>query len=367
MHTLETTSAKIRITYIDSLKGIAMCGVLMIHCGGGNLNSILGVISHIGNSGVQMFFLLSSYLLFYSYNNYCNNNTPTMKNIVKWIIAKFITLIPLYYLSLIIYWLKTVAYSEPRISIYNLLAHITFTHGFFPEYANSIIGTEWYLGILAILYIFIPFLFKHIKSFERAIIYFIFCSFLCHFISVFFEQLISPDAINATVYIRYWSLYCFITQIPVIILGIAMYYIINSNILCRVNSPLLLSYTLLFFSSLLFIGMALEKNKIFGLSSYSLFGIIFLLMSTSQSIHSCKLINNRAFQIIGRNSYVIFLLHPLFIFMYDRKIPHLDFNADINFIIKVIFILIITLSISVPLKCFTNPILNKLHKYLNSL
>lgn len=362
------TKLKSRITYIDSLKGIAMCGVVMIHCGGGNLNSVLGVISHIGNSGVQMFFLLSSYLSLCSYNHYCNNNTPTMRNTCKWVISKFIALIPLYYFFLIIYCFKIAVSSDPHISILNILTHITFTHGFFPHYVNSIIGTEWYLGVLAILYCFIPFLFKHIKSIEETIICFIFCSIFCHCISVLFEQLIPINAIDAVVYIRYWSLYCFITQIPVIILGIAMFYIIDSNMLHRINNPILFSYTLLFLSLCLFWGMALEKNKVLGFGSYSLFGIIFLLMVISQSIHPCKLINNKIFQIIGQNTYVIFLLHPLIIYLYDRKITCLGFNENINFIIKVIFILIITLCISIPLKYIIDtPIVNKLHKYFNFL
>ena len=48
-----------RLKWIDALKGIAICGVVMIHSGGSNMPSYLGAIGAVGKNGVQLFFLIS--------------------------------------------------------------------------------------------------------------------------------------------------------------------------------------------------------------------------------------------------------------------------------------------------------------------
>lgn len=57
--------------------------------------SILGDIGDIGKNGVQLFFLLSSYLSFVSFEHNVNKNGNQISSNVKWIIRKFIRLVPL--------------------------------------------------------------------------------------------------------------------------------------------------------------------------------------------------------------------------------------------------------------------------------
>ena len=162
------------ISWIDSMKGIAMCGVIMIHSGGADLPSILGRVGNIGRNGVQVFFLLSAYLTFVSLHKIfersariCSDRMYHKSIIFAWWRKKFIKLIPLYYLMIIIcsvfeggsnYWLG----SEGGISFFNILSHVFFIHGLFPHYTDSIIAVEWYLGVLAIFYLLAPMLYIYI-------------------------------------------------------------------------------------------------------------------------------------------------------------------------------------------------------------
>lgn len=55
-----------RITWIDSLKGIAILGVIMIHCGGSHLPDPLGIVGRFGGAGVELFFVISAFLSYQS-------------------------------------------------------------------------------------------------------------------------------------------------------------------------------------------------------------------------------------------------------------------------------------------------------------
>lgn len=216
-------------SWIDSLKGIAICCVILNHCGGSELPSILGRIGNAGKHGVQLFLLLSVYLSFESLERYFQKTEMSINNIANWLKRKYLALVPLYYLSLIIhiflggspYWLG----SEKSISTLNLIFHIFFLHGFAPLYANSIIGLEWYLGVLAIFYLAAPFLYKFIKSITDSIIAFVFSLLIpCFFILLTNNFLPEIDEEIYRAYIFSSSIYA---QLPIIMLGIFLYYFID--------------------------------------------------------------------------------------------------------------------------------------------
>lgn len=61
------------IKWIDSMKGIAMCMVVFIHCGASNLDGVIGRIGKIGGYGVTLFFLIYGYLASVSLERYREN------------------------------------------------------------------------------------------------------------------------------------------------------------------------------------------------------------------------------------------------------------------------------------------------------
>jgi len=222
-----------RQTWIDALKGIAICGVVMIHSGGGNLPSYLGNIGNIGKNGVQLFFLLSAFLVFKSYERSFANKKKTYSEQIKWVIRKFIRLIPLYYASLLIcgvvqggnsYWLG----SEKGITLGNIVAHMVFLHGFFPHYIDSIIGVEWYLSALAVLYVLTPFLYKMINLLEKSVIWFILCAVGCSLVGGVCSKMVSGFS-DSYIYESYFSTLWFVAQFPVMLLGIVLYYVIRGG------------------------------------------------------------------------------------------------------------------------------------------
>lgn len=304
-----------KLNWLDALKGIAICGVVMVHSGGSNLPSYLGNIGAAGKNGVQLFFLISSFLAFASYKN---KNQETK----RWICYKIIKLIPLYYISVAIavlfggagtHWL-----AEDRVTVENIAAHLLLLHGFFPYYVDSIIGVEWYLGALVILYMLIPILCKKICTLEKSIIYFIWSTFICRLIIYICSQ-VTQDFSYGYIYNAYFNTFCFIAQFPVMLLGIIFYYI--KGLGKKLNNKPVFANTLLLLSLVMIGGMIVNKNKILGMSEYTLFGIGFLILVFSQSVRSTFFIDNNLFRLLGKNSYPIYLFHYFIIKLYERYVP----------------------------------------------
>lgn len=359
-----------RQTWIDSLKGIALCGVIMIHSGGSNLPSIMGKIGDVGKNGVQLFFLLSAYLSFSSYAKLAEKDNTCHKDIIKWIVKKFIRLIPIYYLAIFVYMVFTGGNtywlgSEEHITVWNMLAHLFFLHEFFPHYVDSIIGVEWYIGTLAIFYVLMPLIYRWFDSLEKAIASWAVLSIVCWRLSSICYHYTS-GLTDGYIYGAYFGSFWIVAQFPVMLMGVIFYYIIKSNILDRIKNKKPFAYITLGFSICMIGGMVLQNNSILGLSAFSLWAIWFLMLSISQYLEPCIILDNSIFRCIGRNSYPIYLFHFLFIYLYEKFVPVIANSFVINWGLKYISIIICSLILALPLNKFADkPIAALLNKTLD--
>jgi peptidoglycan/LPS O-acetylase OafA/YrhL len=108
--------------------------------------------------------------------------------------------------------------------------------------------------------------------------------------------------------------------------------------------------------------MALNYNRIWGLSGFTLFGIWFIILAISQKLNSCILIDNKLFEFLGKHSYPIYLFHYFLIGEYGKVVPTLTEHEVVNWLIKYLTIVIVSLIIAIPLdKYFEAPIVKKLY------
>lgn len=343
-----------KLSWVDALKGIAICGIVMIHSGGAKLPSYLGSIGAAGKNGVQLFFLISSFLTFTSYKN-------GEQKFKKWFFHRIVKLIPLYYISIVVavlfggageYWLV-----GDRITIKNVVVHLLFLHGFFPGYVDSIIGVEWYLGALVIFYMLIPILCKKICTLEKSIVYFIWCSIVCQLIIQICTR-VTQDLSYEYIYDAYFNTFWFIAQFPVMLLGIVFYYIRDLG--KKVNNKRIFANTLFFCFLVMIGGMIVRENKLLGLSECTLFGICFLVLAFSQSVRSTFVIDNKLFRLLGKNSYPIYLFHYFIIKLYERYVPEPFENLVVSWSVKYIVVLAISLFIAIIVsKYIEKPLVTK--------
>lgn len=355
---------KTRTTWIDSLKGIAVCGIVMVHSNASSLPGLLGKIGNAGKNGVQLFFLLSAYLTFLSLEHFFHGKeTPkamTFRQLIPWWMGKFIRLIPLYYLALLVYalfqggstyWLGT----QEHITAGNVFTHLFFLHGLFPHYADSIIGVEWYLGTLAIFYLLAPCLYKLIDSLEKSAALFLLSSFLCRILTHFIYRLF-PEGVDSHIYSAYAGTFNFFAQFPVLIAGIMLYFLFRSQILEKIGKPKVFSYVLLVFSIIMIAGQAFGENSLFLISSETMFGLWFFLIAVSQKIFPPFWTDNKLWETLGKYSYPIYLFHFIVLSTYDKiNVPTTGYLL-LDWGIKYIAALLCSLAISVLLtKAFEQP------------
>lgn len=332
--------------WIDVLKGMAICMIIMTHCGLYELPGKIGRLFTFGRCS-ELFFMLSSYMSFMSYNRFFKGDAKV--NGVKWIFRKLLRLLPLYYLAIVFslifggnaYWLG----SFGKVSVWNVLAHLTLTHGFFPHYSNSIIGVEWYLGVLVIFYLFVPLLYKYVNSFEKT------CFFLIVLVLVI--SIINPCLIkmcpihDSYIYVNVINRFSIWAQMPVLLLGLCFYHLrpfVKKEAEKR-KGYRWLSISLLLISAILLCGQTLAKNHLYRITDVTLTGLCFFILMTGVS--ELKNPDRGLFQFFGMYCYGLFLFHYPVMHCVDLFYPKAE-NA-FGMVVRFVLVFVCTLMLTIVL------------------
>ena len=351
--------------WADALKGIAMCGVLMIHSGANSLPGPAGKLGEAGARGVQLFFLISAYFTFVSLSCIFEKETTTagFKRICSWWIKRLVKLIPLWYTALFFYlmllpdgeayWLA----SRGRISAANILAHVFLLHGLNPYYINSILGIEWYLADLSLFYLIAPLLYRRITNLKRSLCFLVFTAAGGIFIrQAAYAWIPETDAYLYEMYINTVWLFA---QLPVFAVGICLYHLKQKVCgFAGVRHKRRLSYGMLAFFLCMTGILIYGENRLPQMAEYTVFALCFAGMIISQMLYSCPVIVNPIFRKIGQKSYPVYLFHFLLLKLYDRYITFSFHNpwADWFMRFAVVFGLAYCIA-AVTEKCIDRPVL----------
>jgi len=139
------------LVYLDTLRGIAILLVIWFHHA---LNfgayPLLRAASNYGVLGVPLFFFVSAYTLCRSAEKRRHEPGATS----SYFIRRFFRVAPLYYCGILLYGLLSVLQIDRAGGVRfrddwtlgNLLANLTFTHGFVPGAQNAIVPGGWSIG-----------------------------------------------------------------------------------------------------------------------------------------------------------------------------------------------------------------------------
>lgn len=190
--------------------------------------------------------------------------------------------------------------SRDNLTLYNYILHLTFAQGFTPSKINSLLDGSWSIVCEMYFYITISFIFKRFINRINLIIWTLSASLLAN---ILFSLLISR-------YLGAFGYYAFPVQLPCFIIGILTYRI-RATFPAAVtrNWQIATAVTML----LLFVGFTrLDGAPLGGHIAMSLMFAVALITLRITSVNG----NFGMLQIIGRQSYALFLVHILLLKIY---------------------------------------------------
>lgn len=329
-----------RYEYIDSLRGIAILMVVLVHVGI-VLDNMLDyfpqglLIDIIGNGayGVQLFFIVSAYTLTMSHYNRLDE--PHRNR--SFFIRRFFRIAPMYYIAIIYFTLDKYLqfnFVNPDFSaipLRSMLSNIFFTHSLIPEYTNNYVPGGWSISVEFLFYFLLPFICSKVKTVNSALLL---------FLSTLTLAIIVDPLIRMYTIYPYFHEYNFFVQLPVFPLGILAYFFLNRDE--HDIKPATWIYTAVLILVFCYIAVP----------THIMFSLVYFMLLIIQTKYNFKLFSNRFLSEIGKVSFSMYLVHFVVIYLFNRfefdRIIEVDnyATAFLNFILMYIVVATIAFAIS---------------------
>jgi peptidoglycan/LPS O-acetylase OafA/YrhL len=337
---------KDKLDHIDTLRGIAVLMVVLIHTGQciNNLPVHYEKITEYGQLGVQLFFFVSAFTLCLSFDG----RKGEVNGVIKFYIRRFFRIAPLYYFGIMAYFLIRVANDSfagggliipERYLLSNILSNIIFIHGFIPSANNSIVPGGWSIGAEMIFYALFPILFIFARLLmDKKINYFILFLALTLALSMLIQgsQIFSVMQLSDSRFMYYNVS----NQLPVFVTGMFLYYLYKNKQLSNIDTP----KALLLFLVFVFIALCLYKFKIpYSITLMPFFiaqSFVFLYVLTSRY----RALNPRYLRRVGELSFSIYIIHFFLTRLFGGILSQFSHLIDPLVILFVSFFLVVSVS-----------------------
>ena len=332
-----------KLDYIDGVRGWAIILVLIVHSQFVTPahDSIQYFIYH-GAMGVQLFFIVSAFTLFYSLENRKNVDK---KPILSFFIRRFFRIAPFFYImmifSLLYYGLSPRFFAPEGISKLNIFLTTIFLNGWWPTFITSIVPGGWSIAVEMNFYLLIPLLFKYIKNTISAlcitiISYFLLNAFVLRKISPFIIERFSENDIG---YAWVYTL-SFPVNFYIFCIGIVLFFLHKKNY--HLNSKI--STILFYFSfTLLVYCLSMPTKK------YNIFISMFIFVFFASKVNS-KIVTGNFIRFIGKISFSLYFIH-FYIYEIIGEMNFFDLNN--GSILASLFATTLCLILSIPIALFT--------------
>jgi len=347
--------------YLDALRGLAILGVLLIHAALAVLDGpegVLAQIAFIGQRGVQLFYMVSAFTLFYTLDAQRQEWHPTR----NFYLRRFFRIAPLFYVDLIVR-LAIFHLGDLRLILY--LSAFLFLNGLSHSAINTAVPAGWSIAVETSFYVFVPLLFSRLRTLGRAL-------------SVSLVLTIVVEVISYTLGARtareYYTFLWFPVELPVFLLGIITYLLwkgllpLIEALPARSTSshPVLVTrrsvaaLLLLFTLALLFGTLNLHpfQGSTFSWQVTHLLpvSLAFMPLILAVAIYPLPLLVNRLTRWLGRVSYSAYLAQPFLLiallWMHTRYF-HGIFHGHLHGTLAGILLMFLLLTlVTVPVSLF---------------
>ncbi len=347
-------SSKITIEkydYIDSLRGFAVLGVILTHCGYmvQGLPAFVQNFAIEGSRGVQLFFIISAFTLFNSYGKRANKET---NGILKFYIRRFFRVAPMFYLAIIYYLFYSNSFSS--VSLKHLLSVVTFTNGWNPQWINSIVPGGWSVAVEMTFYLVVPLIFKIVNNIKKAawaVFIVLIISDIIHWIMLGLNYNNDADYLN-------YIFYFLPNQLPIFMLGIFLYfYLKKSSDYIKISYNLILTFSVFMMIALVNGGSIGNTYNVEWIPHIVLWGIAFMMFAIGMSLikksnnFAKNFLKNKYIRFYGKISFSAYLVHFTFlqlgVFLMNKIIIIIGYNLAPSFRLLILWILVSLFTLSV--------------------
>jgi len=360
---ITTNTPNNKLQFIDCLRGIAIIMVIFNHADWylPKMHSYAQTISNFGQMGVQLFFVVSAFTLCLS----MDRRNDSSENLKTFYIRRYFRIAPLYYVGIPLYMLYfgvVVPYIEGNsigianwYTLPNILANISFTHGFVPGDANNrVVPGGWSIGTEMIFYLIFPFIFllyRKYKNNDLALSLIPFVGLLISIIAINTMHIFATEVIHYDNFkyfkqngkFLYFNILC---QLPVFLMGMTLYFSAKHfrKSTRWDKAALLFSFTGFGSIAIIFFACYTHRISILPFLPAIAFFFLFLLFKEVPSL------SNKILARIGQLSFSIYLFHFIFAFEGSRFLyQYLQGYAstEIIFLLNVMLTIILTSGVAV--------------------
>jgi peptidoglycan/LPS O-acetylase OafA/YrhL len=301
-----------KYAYIDALRGIAILGVVSLHCAQAvpAKTGLLRVLMLSGVRGVQLFYIASAITLCMSWHARRKEEAFPISN---YFLRRFWRIAPLFYVAIIAYLaidgLGPRHWAPNGIRNWFLPITVLMAHGWHPETINGIVPGGWSIAVEFTFYLFLPIALNKVTSTKQSLM------FLCGCLGVYAANAVYMPRIWMPIYpeeqrylVEGFTFFNIFSQLPVFAIGISVYFAIIEKrhlaFAAYLLVPIVAVLTSLYLMGNGFSPLKAARNH---LVVSAVLGGFALALSRQSKFHAVFV--NAATVFLGKISYGLYLTH----------------------------------------------------------
>jgi peptidoglycan/LPS O-acetylase OafA/YrhL len=346
-----TTHAAPRLEYLDALRGLAILGVICVHCSifaGGDI--IYQRFATAAANGVQLFFMVSAFTIFLTLERFKDRETHYVRN---FFIRRFFRILPMFWVGIALYCfvpMREVTTTPIVVTAFDYALTAVCLHGFHPYSINSVVPGGWSIGVEATFYFLAPFLFCLVTGWKRALSFLLGTLLIFKIVNKSFDYMYHHhliwNEVSALIYgnFLYWW---FPSQLPVFACGILAYFISRSlpvEFLTKQNGWLLLATAAILIQS----AVGVASLGIIPIPGQLYFAIGFLFLFLGLKCHPAEVLVNSFTRFLGKISYSVYLLHFSILLLALKCSQYFAPKLAAHHTAQFLFLFIVTVILAIP-------------------
>lgn len=347
---------KDRFDYIDSLRGFAILGVIAGHAAQiAQLKGSLLSVAILGGYGVQLFFVVSAFTIFLTYERSIQRERSPVRN---FFIRRLMRIVPVYWFGILIYVAVYGLESRgwrPGPDLWHFPYHIFLVNLLHPLTQSSVVPGGWSISCEVLFYMTVPLWFFLIRSFRSAVIFAVASIILgpqfVEFIATVMTESFAQYPLSEVHSYWYRSLP---NQMGIFAIGILLYHTLKQKAawVSQFKKPVLNIALLVSAAVLVFLSYTVKFPMI---RPHFIIALAFGLITISISQIPWTLLVNSLTIFIGRISYSCYLWHFLVLKQLTLALPPGSLSTHIYFV----EIFVLSLIITIPLALISYVLLEK--------